>query len=252
VELSNKQRAIELVQAHGADASAALAFVSRDKFIQHDLEIADGLDSYAGWLEARAQSVTVSVVRVIEDGDFVVTHSYYDFGEPLVGFEIFRFEGGLAAEHWSNFQPVEKPNPSGHTLIDGWSNVADLNRTAANKALVREFVTEHLVNASDDIARFFDGDNYIQHNPRIPDGVSGLLKAGAEFRKQGLSIKFDKVHRILGEGNFVVAISEGRFGDDHLAFYDLYRVQDGKIAEHWDILQAVAPQGAAKNPHGKF
>ena len=69
---------------------------------------------------------------------------------------------------------------------------------------------------------------------------------------QGLAVKYTKVHKILGEGNFVLVVSEGNFGDKPSAYYDLYRIQNGKIAEHWDTIQAIPPREEWKNPNGKF
>ena len=50
----------------------------------------------------------------------------------------------------------------------------------------------------------------------------------------------------------VLAISEGALGGQHTAFYDLFRVQKGKIAERWDVLEAMVPQEQWKNSNGKF
>jgi len=65
-------------------------------------------------------------------------------------------------------------------------------------------------------------------------------------------VKYTKVHKILGEGNFVLVVSEGNFGDKLSAYYDLYRIQNGKIAEHWDTIQAIPPREEWKNLNGKF
>lgn len=57
---------------------------------------------------------------------------------------------------------------------------------------------------------------------------------------------------MLGEGNFVLAISEGNFAGQHSAFYDLFRVDNGKIAEHWDTIAAIPARDQWKNTNGKF
>jgi predicted SnoaL-like aldol condensation-catalyzing enzyme len=75
------------------------------------------------------------------------------------------------------------------------------------------------------------------------------MRAWAE---KGISLKFDRVHKVLAQGNFVLVISEGALGGQHTAFYDLFRVQDGKIAEHWDVLEAIVPKEQWKNQNGKF
>jgi predicted SnoaL-like aldol condensation-catalyzing enzyme len=57
---------------------------------------------------------------------------------------------------------------------------------------------------------------------------------------------------VLGEGNFVLVVSEGTFGDRSRSYYDLYRLQDEKIAEHWDTLESIPPRADWKNANGKF
>jgi len=63
---------------------------------------------------------------------------------------------------------------------------------------------------------------------------------------------FDKIHRALGEGNFVLVASEGTLGDRPTFFYDLFRVENGKITEHWDVIESLIPKEQWKNTNGKF
>jgi predicted SnoaL-like aldol condensation-catalyzing enzyme len=69
---------------------------------------------------------------------------------------------------------------------------------------------------------------------------------------QGVVMKYDVIHRVLGEGNFVLTVSEGSFGGAPTAFYDLFRVERGTIAEHWDTLETIPPREQWKNANGKF
>ncbi|HRC58070.1 MAG TPA: nuclear transport factor 2 family protein, partial [Kofleriaceae bacterium] len=193
-------------------------------------------------------------VRVFADGDFVFSHTDYDFFGPKVGFDIFRFEAGKIVEHWDNLQ--DKPataNPSGRTMLDGPTEATELDRTEANKALVRAFVDDVLVNGRmAALPRYFDGDSYQQHNPQVADGLSGLGAALEAFARGGLTLKYDRIHHVLGEGNFVLVASEGTFGGRATSFYDLFRVADGKIAEHWDTIEAIPPRAQWKNANGKI
>ena len=102
------------------------------------------------------------------------------------------------------------------------------------------------------LAGYFDGNNYVQHNPQIGDGLSGLGSALEAMAKAGITMKYDRIHTVLGEGNFVLAVSEGHLGGRHSSFYDLFRVQQGKIAEHWDTIEAIPAQNEWKNANGKF
>lgn len=155
------------------------------------------------------KSARVNTVRVFQDEDFVFAHTEYNFFGPKIGFDIFRFEDGKIVEHWDNLQETVKPNPSGHTMIDGTTEVKDIDKTQVNKILVRNFVEDILVNGKmEKLTSYYDGDNYIQHNPLIPDQLSGLGKALGEWAKQGITMKYDQIHTVLGEGNFVLVVSE--------------------------------------------
>ena len=96
------------------------------------------------------------------------------------------------------------------------------------------------------------GDRYIQHNPQVPDGVSGLRLALKGLADHGIELKYDRIHRVLGEGNFVLVVSEGSFGGKPTSFYDLFRLENGKIAEHWDTLEPIPGRDQWKNDNGKF
>jgi len=250
-----KAQVVALLKSIETGERAPAAVINPDKYIQHNLAVGDGVAGFAAVLQALPKgSAKVNTVRVFQDGDFVVAHSQYEFFGPRIGFDIFRFEKGRIVEHWDNLQPTPaKPNPSGRTMIDGASDVTDLDKTAANKTLVSSFVDDVLVNARmNRLASYFDGDNYLQHNPQIPDKLSGLGAALQAMAKAGVTMKYDKVHKVLGEGNFVLVVSEGSFAGKPTAFYDLFRVANGKIAEHWDVLETIAPRSEWRNGNGKF
>jgi len=250
-----KQQALELLKSGETGDNGPLSFINPDNYVQHNLTLKDGIQ---GLIERRAinqkVSFKVNPVRAFQDGNFVFTHS--EFSVPnvsLIGFDIYRFDDGKIVEHWDNFQPkAEKPNPSGHTMIDGPTFAWGLDKTEVNKELMRTYMDDLLSGRSEKFAGYFDGDNYIQHNPLVADNLSGLFAGLQALATQGLAVKYTKVHKILGEGNFVLVVSEGSFGDKLSAYYDLYRIQNGKVAEHWDTIQAIPPREEWKNSNGKF
>lgn len=250
-----KAQVAALLKSIETGDSAPVAFINPRKYIQHNLAVADGLAGFGAVLQALPKgSAKVNTVRVFQDGPYVFTHTDYDFFGPKIGFDIFRFEDGLIVEHWDNLQEKPaQPNPSGRTMVDGPTVATDLDKTAANKALVQAFVDDILVNGRmDKLAGYFDGDHYIQHNPQVADQVSGLGAALQAMAQAGVTMTYSRVHQVLGEGNFVLSVSEGSFAGKHVAFYDLFRVQNGKIAEHWDVIETIAPPAERKNTNGKF
>lgn len=253
-KMENKLKVVELLKSIETGASEPVAYINPNKYIQHNLAVGDGLAGFGAVLQALpAGSAKANTYRAFQDGDFVFAHTEYNFFGPKIGFDIFRFEDGKIVEHWDNLQETASPNPSGHTMIDGTAEIKDLDKTQENKTLVSNFVNDILVNGKmEKLAGYYDGDNYIQHNPLIGDGLSGLGKALGEWAKQGITMKYDTVHKVLGEGNFVLVVSEGHLGGKHSSFYDLFRVENSKIAEHWDTIEEIPAKDTWKNNNGKF
>lgn len=254
--LSNKDKAIALLNSIETGDQKAVAYVNPDKYTQHNLAVADGLAGFGALLQALPKgSAKVDIKRAFQDGDYVFTHTDYNFFGPKVGFDLFRFEDGLIVEHWDNLAEKSAPNPSGRTQLDGPTTVTDSDKTEQNKALVADFVDTILVKGDfAQLGRFIDdGDaNYLQHNTGIADGLNGLGQALEEMAKQGIKMVFTKNHIVLGEGNFVLSISEGSLGGEHVSFYDLFRVENNKIVEHWDIIEPIPTKDRWKNNNGKF
>lgn len=252
---TSKQQILDLLESIETGDPGPASVVDPNEYVQHNLSAGDGVAGLVALLSQLPKgSARVKTVRVFQDGDFVFTHTDYDFFGPKIGFDVFRFKDGKVVEHWDNLQETPKaPNPSGHTMIDGPVEASGLDKTEANKALVRAFVDDVLVSGRmDKLAGYFEGDAYIQHNPMVADGLSGLGAALKAMADKGVTMKYDQVHRVLGEGNFVLVMSEGSFGGAHSAFFDLFRVENGKIAEHWDTIETIPPKDGWKNQNGKF
>ncbi len=250
-----KDQVAKLLKSIETGDAAPITYVNPNKYIQHNLAVGDGLSGFGAVLQQLpAGSAKVKTVRLLQDGEYVVAHTVYNFFGPKIGFDVFRFENGKIVEHWDNLQPTpDQPNPSGRTMTDGATEVADLEKTDSNKMLVTAFVNDVLVSGKlDKLSGYFDGDNYLQHNPAIADGLSGLGAALKAMAEQGITMKYTRVHKVLGQGNFVLVISEGEFAGKPTSFYDLFRVHQGKIAEHWDTMETIPARADWKNPNGKF
>ncbi len=250
-----KEQVAQLLKSIETGDAAPVAYINPNKYIQHNLAVGDGLSGFGAILQQLPTgSAKVNTVRLLQDGEYVVAHTAYNFFGPKIGFDVFRFEDGRIVEHWDNLQPTpDQPNPSGRTMTDGATEVSDLEKTDPNKALVTAFVNDVLVSGKlDKLSSYFDGDNYLQHNPAIADGLSGLGAALKAMAEQGITMKYTRVHKVLGQGNFVLVISEGEFAGKPTSFYDLFRVHQGKIAEHWDTMETIPARADWKNPNGKF
>ncbi|WP_085297206.1 nuclear transport factor 2 family protein [Cognaticolwellia mytili] len=255
MNLSNKEKAVALLNSIETGDQAVVGYINPAKYTQHNLAVGDGLAGFGAVLQALPKnSAKVNVIRSFSDGDYVFTHTDYNFFGPKIGFDLFKFKDGLIVEHWDNLdEKSTTPNPSGRTQIDGPTAVQDLDKTIENKALVADFVDTILVKGQfDKLTSYFDGDNYHQHNTMIADGLSGLGQALEAMAKDGIKMIYTANHKVLGEGNFVLSISEGAFADKPTSFYDLFRLKNGKIVEHWDVMETIIPKEEWKNTNGKF
>lgn len=256
--MSSKREGIKrLLKGIETGDPASVTVVNEARYVQHNPMTAEGSIGLAELFKRlAATSPRVVLVRMFEDGDYVFGHVEYDFAEIVTGFEVFRFEDGYAVEHWDNLQHKhDEPNPSGHTMLDGPTDIVDLEHTEANRALIGEFVSRVLINRELDALDQFvvAGDHYVEHNPDRSDGIESLRAALTESLPTGGSIlDYQHCHRILAEGCFVLSACEGSFGGTHAALYDLYRVDAGRIVEHWDSIEHIPPRSEWKNENGKF
>jgi predicted SnoaL-like aldol condensation-catalyzing enzyme len=254
VTVSKKNQIRALLKSIETGDPEPIAVVNEAKYIQHNPQTHEGSEGLATLFKRLSKTEPrVNMVRAFEDGEFVFAHMEYDFSKRNVGFEVFRFEDGRAVEHWDNIQERLGPNQSGPGMVDGAAEATDHELTENNRVLVRSFVEAVLVDGQlDRLADFVDEDAYIEHNPRLGDGVTMLrsaLEAGDQGRKH---IDYHRVHRVLAEGSFVLCVSEGNHGGARSAFYDLFRLANGKVAEHWDTTEKIAPRSEWKNDNGKF
>jgi predicted SnoaL-like aldol condensation-catalyzing enzyme len=257
-EDTNMKTAINLISSFATGDTTVAKNNLTEGYIQHNLAYGTGRDAFVGsveYLGSAPTKTTVENIRAFQDGDYVFLHTIYNFAGSgdQVAFDVFRYENGKIAEHWDNLAALAPANPSGRTQTDGPTEVTDLDKTEANKALCEQFVKDVLMGQnSDKLTSYFDGDTYIQHNIQIADGLSGLGAALAAMADAGIEMKYDKIHMVLGQGNFVLAISEGTFGGAPTSYYDLWRVENGKIVEHWDVMETIAEQSTWANQNGKF
>ncbi len=233
---------------------APIAVVNQEKYIQHNPQTHEGSEGLEALFKRLSKtSPRVNIVRAFEDGEYVFAHTEYDFANSNIGFEVFRFEGDRVVEHWDNIQRRQGPNQSGLTMVDGPTEATDHALTETNRQFVRAFVDTVLVRRQlEQLESYIDQVRFTQHNPKMVNGLSALRSALETRSGRGFVLKYDRIHRVLAEGNFVLAVCEGSFDGVHSSFYDLFRVNEGKIVEHWDTIEAVPPRSEWKNDNGKF
>jgi predicted SnoaL-like aldol condensation-catalyzing enzyme len=239
------------------DASAVDSFFG-GPFVQHDPNVPDGLSGlrqYAADIGA-SPNARIRIYRTLEDGDLVLLHSKYEgLSGPvssLVAFDLFRFKDGKIVEHWGGQEPEAPPNPSGHTQVDGPTEVVDRDKTEANRELVRAFKETITVRLKfDQIERFIQDGHYSQHASKVGDGIGRMKSRVANVAKPS-RVPVLNPRRYVADGNFVLALVEANAEGGPTANYDLFRVENGRIVEHWDVLSRIPPQEQWKNSNGPY
>lgn len=230
-----------------------------DRYIQHSTGVADGIEGFVAFFEPFVERCSVrdiQVVRSIVDGQYVFCHVYQNLnnGEAKwVTADLFDTdENDKIIEHWDVIQEYVEDTASGRTMVDGPTDIEDLEKTVENKTLVAQFCQDILIDGKiDTITHFISKNQYDQHNPSVEDGLEGFYKHLQEFAKKGITAKYEKIHGIIGQGNFVVAFSHVTLNEDDWCVFDLFRVKDGKIVEHWDVQEKILPKDQWGNS-GKF
>lgn len=229
------------------------------RYTQHSTGVGDGREGFAAFFGPfleRNPVRHIEVVRAIEDGPYVFLHVYQSLnnGESQwVTADLFDTDANdRVIEHWDVIQAFETQTASGRSMVDGPTEIEDLDKTAANKALIRDFCDAVLIGGKyDRVTEFISTEQYDQHNPAVADGLDGFGAYAAAMAEQGLSMRYWKVHKLIGQGNFVVTLSHMQMGQSHFCVFDIFRLKDGLIVEHWDVTEKIlAPE--EWNNQGKF
>ncbi len=181
----------------------------------------------------------MTVHRVIVDDDVVVVHGEQSGPTSSSPTGVARVDvvrigpDGTVAERTTVRQPISGPSPSGHTMFDGGGDPSapvDAATRAANEAVVTRLYDQVFNGKQTAVVDELVAADEVQHNPALADG-SAALKA---LTANGLPVT---VRRLSSQGDLVAA--EVTYGG--VAAVDIFRLRDGRIVEHWDVLDLARP-----------
>ena len=137
------------------------------------------------------------------------------------------------------------------TLAVSPALAADAATLEANKKTVLEFYEAGLNQKDFDAAAKFFGPRYVQHNPTAPDGIEGF-KAFLGFLREKFPDSRSEIKRVFADSDYVIlhVHSVREKGARGRAIVDIFKLENGKIVEHWDVAQDI-PEKAA-NTNGMF
>jgi predicted SnoaL-like aldol condensation-catalyzing enzyme len=231
------------------DADLATKYIHPTKYKQHNPRAADGIAGVKEWIsQLSPEKSPLKTIRAFQDGPYVFTQEEGNVFGKSVFFDIFRFEDGLIVEHWVFSAKAAPPNESGHTQTDGPAQAKLSEDKEKNKSIVREYYeTIHISGDHSKIPQYFSGDHCIRHEPGVRDGVAAFKRDLEELTKHR---SIDEIKFVLGQGDFVFIAARGSHEGNLCVYVDLYRVEDGKIAERWGFPDEIPPQEQWKNNNG--
>ncbi|WLB51802.1 nuclear transport factor 2 family protein [Bradyrhizobium japonicum] len=117
----------------------------------------------------------------------------------------------------------------------------------ANRAAVLAFYEKGLNQKDADAALAYVGNRYVQHNPNAPDGPDGFRKF-IGFLREKFPNSHSEIKRSFVDGDFVIlhVHSVREPGSRGRAIVDIFKLENGKIVEHWDVVQDI-PENPANN-----
>lgn len=219
------------------------------RYTQHSTGVKDGKE---GFIEFFSEFVVrnpvrdIQIVRSLVDGQYVFLQAYQSInnGEAKwVTTDFFDYdENDKIIEHWDVISAYSDTNPSGHTSVDGPTEVVDLEKTEENKTLVRNLIQDVLMPGGDasNIDQYISSEQYIQHNKEVPDGLEAFKQLAQAPNRP---LNYHEIVLMVGQGNFVATLCKASWKDEQLAQdyaqVDLFRIENGKVVEHWDNVEPV-------------
>ncbi|MEM8925544.1 MAG: nuclear transport factor 2 family protein [Actinomycetota bacterium] len=237
------------------NARQAVEKYTGDRYTQHSTGVRDGVEGFVEFFEPfieRNPDRDIRIVRSWEDGQYVFVHAYQNINNGEAEWVTTDFfdtdENDKIIEHWDIIAPYHGTMPSGRTSVDGPTEVTDLDKTEENKAVVRQLIEQVLMGADPGRIDEFIAEDYRQHNPDVPDGL-------AAFRELAMQpdppLAYHEIVLMVGQGNFVATLCRASWEGAPYAQADIFRLENGKVAEHWDNVEPIGPEEEWVNS-GKF
>ena len=221
------------------DLSQVEKYIKED-YIQHSPTVKSG---QAGILEMLQFLKTLPkpaiaspspIIRVIAEGDFVAVHLDLTFmKQRMAVIDLYRLEDGMLAEHWDAGQIQPEYIDAGITMTNSVTVIEDSADHLKNKKIISDLYSGFLKNSDSAGAKKWLTPGFIEHNLNSP-----LLN---DFGEEII------IHKIIAEGNFVVTHCELKRAVKTYSQFNIFKMEDDLIAEHWNVEQEVPITMAHEN-----
>lgn len=222
-----------------------------DRYTQHNPTVADGPEAFRKYFHDMSHEFSYRDIvtwRAFAQGNLAFLHVLQDLGDGgvWITMDIFAFEGDKIVEHWDNLVQVDD-YATGLATIGGSATLSALEGTTATEALGRQVIDSLIAQEPMSAASAFDHRKFRHHD----NGASERTFV-AEWADRRSERTYTKIHNVVAQKNFVALQSEGSDSTGPMAFFDLFRTENGLIVEHWEVNEAIVPDADAQHTNGKF
>ena len=230
-------------------AREAVTKYTGDRYTQHSTGVRDGIEGFVEFFEPfikRNPKRDIQIVRGLEDGQYVFIHAYQNINDGEAEWVTTDFfdtdENDKIIEHWDVIAKFSPSTPSGHTSVDGPTEIKDLDKTEENKELVRKLIVDGLMRGGnpENLPNYISQEQYIQHNAEVADGLDHFYQLA---NMPNRPLNYEEIVLMVGQGNFVATLCKANWNDGKLnqdyAQVDIFRIENGKVVEHWDNVEPV-------------
>jgi predicted SnoaL-like aldol condensation-catalyzing enzyme len=222
-------------------------------YVQHNPTVADGqeaLKQFVMMLRVRFPDNHNTIARVTGQGDLVVIHHHAVSVPGTAGtaiIDLFRVGNGKIVEHWDALQPVPATTASGNDMFATLSKSGDTSTASSQSVVVSYFTAvtdKHDLTAVDRLV----APDLFQHDPSLANGSAALKSGLAASFQANPQLTFSSL-KVIAEADLVTLRYHRQNSPEDLgqAVTDIYRVGQGKIVEHWSVVQDVPAMAANNN-----
>jgi predicted SnoaL-like aldol condensation-catalyzing enzyme len=236
------------------DTEAAQQYLA-ESYIQHNPNADTGRAGVLAFFASLGaplpveERVQAPLVAIVAEGDYVAIARVDEYTEPrpytTTWFDLFRIEAGVIAEHWDHGRLPAGATPSAYVPpVENPDQEASLESTEpqleANKRLVHEMWRTLLDGQQVEEAPRFLAEGYVQHNPQANTGLEGFLTFFRQFAQpQPVQPGVANFIQMIAEDDLVVLATVRSYDDANgvaytTTWFDMFRVSDEKLVEHWD------------------
>ena len=224
-----------------------------DTYTQHSTGVPDGKSGFRHFFHdffRRNPRRDIRVVRAFQDGPYVFMHVFQSLNDGAarwVTTDIFRAaKDGRIVEHWDVIEEYRSPAPGTPDQVLGTFAPDAAADAEKNKATVRTLLVQVMQNHDLEVLGAYVADDVLQHDPALGQGVD----AWREWLRAH-DVTYDFVFKVVGSGDYVATYSQVLLDGMPYAYFDLFRLQDGRVVEHWTNKEVVPPREELTNS-GKF